>query len=244
MYATNFNEINSDDSITINDISSCSIMSITDDSSQISLESSEEIEEFYISKCRTVKWMKSPVQHNSKFRAENIIRESAGLTSYGRHVSNIEDSFYLFDKKIMKKIMKYTNKYASSRNPTWNPIVFEEFKKFIRLMILLGVYKSKVEPLTAIWDEIEGRPIVRKVMSLKRYRAILRYLCFDDVSRRNKKEKGTPYNEVFDMFRKRMPLGLIPGESVTVDEQLVNLFGRCSFKNYIPSKPGKYGIKI
>ena len=31
---------------------------------------------------------------------------------------------------------------------------------------------------------------------------------------------------------------------MTVDEQLCNTRGRCSFKSYIPSKPGKYGIKI
>lgn len=31
---------------------------------------------------------------------------------------------------------------------------------------------------------------------------------------------------------------------MTVDEQLCNTKGRCSFKSYIPTKPGKYGIKI
>ena len=34
------------------------------------------------------------------------------------------------------------------------------------------------------------------------------------------------------------------GPSITVDEQLVCFRGRCPFKQYIPSKPGKYGIKI
>ena len=31
---------------------------------------------------------------------------------------------------------------------------------------------------------------------------------------------------------------------MTVDEQLVCFRGRCPFRQYIPSKPGKYGIKI
>lgn len=31
---------------------------------------------------------------------------------------------------------------------------------------------------------------------------------------------------------------------MTVDECLVPFRGRCSFKQYIPSKPGKYGLKI
>ena len=35
-----------------------------------------------------------------------------------------------------------------------------------------------------------------------------------------------------------------PGPEVTVDERLVPYRGRRPFKQYIPSKPGKYGIKI
>ena len=31
---------------------------------------------------------------------------------------------------------------------------------------------------------------------------------------------------------------------MTVDEQLVAFRGRCSFKQYMPKKPSKYGIKI
>jgi len=31
---------------------------------------------------------------------------------------------------------------------------------------------------------------------------------------------------------------------VAIDEQLVPFRGRCKFKQYMPSKPAKYGIKI
>ena len=36
----------------------------------------------------------------------------------------------------------------------------------------------------------------------------------------------------------------VPGPNLTVDEQLVMFRGRCVFHQYMPSKPGKYGIKI
>lgn len=35
-----------------------------------------------------------------------------------------------------------------------------------------------------------------------------------------------------------------PSANLTVDEQLDGFRGRCSFKQYIPSKPDPYGIKI
>jgi hypothetical protein len=46
------------------------------------------------------------------------------------------------------------------------------------------------------------------------------------------------------MFQATLPQIFRPGSDVTVDEQLVATRGRCSFRQYIPSKPGKYGIKI
>ncbi|GBP47724.1 PiggyBac transposable element-derived protein 4 [Eumeta japonica] len=36
----------------------------------------------------------------------------------------------------------------------------------------------------------------------------------------------------------------LPGENLTIDEQLVPFRGRVSFKQYLPSKPDKYGMKI
>ena len=34
------------------------------------------------------------------------------------------------------------------------------------------------------------------------------------------------------------------GAFVTVDEQLIPFQGRCSFRQYMPSKPDKYGMKL
>jgi hypothetical protein len=36
----------------------------------------------------------------------------------------------------------------------------------------------------------------------------------------------------------------MPGGSFTVDEQLIPSRGCCIFRQYIPSKPGKYGLKL
>ncbi len=42
----------------------------------------------------------------------------------------------------------------------------------------------------------------------------------------------------------RLPLIYNPGPEVTVDERLVAFRGRCNFKQYMPKKPAKYGIKM
>ena len=52
-------------------------------------------------------------------------------------------------------------------------------------------------------------------------------------------------SEIFwDAFTKNLSDHYIPGPFITIDEQLVPFRGRCSFIQYLPSKPDKYGIKI
>jgi len=38
--------------------------------------------------------------------------------------------------------------------------------------------------------------------------------------------------------------GLVPGTNTCIDEQLYSYRGRCAFKQYMPSKPAKCGIKF
>ncbi|KAJ8358228.1 hypothetical protein AAFF_G00021470 [Aldrovandia affinis] len=46
------------------------------------------------------------------------------------------------------------------------------------------------------------------------------------------------------MWEGRLGLLFNPGQDICVDEQLVPFRGRCRFRQYIPNKPAKYGIKI
>jgi len=48
----------------------------------------------------------------------------------------------------------------------------------------------------------------------------------------------------FELWVKSFQDCYIPNENLTVDEQLVTFRGRCPFRQFIPSKPGKYGMKI
>ncbi|KAJ4947870.1 hypothetical protein JOQ06_009901, partial [Pogonophryne albipinna] len=72
-------------------------------------------------------------------------------------------------------------------------------------------------------------------------------LRFDDrLTRpaRYKKDKLTAFRNMWDNWTECLPLLFNPGEDICVDEQLVAFRGRCKFRQYIPSKPAKYGLKI
>ncbi|KAJ8937356.1 hypothetical protein NQ314_011901 [Rhamnusium bicolor] len=61
---------------------------------------------------------------------------------------------------------------------------------------------------------------------------------------RKKIDKLASIREFFDLFLGNCKTGSSPSENVTIDEKLEGFRGKCSFRQYIPSKPNKYGIKI
>jgi len=84
-------------------------------------------------------------------------------------------------------------------------------------------------------------------MARNRFTAISRCIRFDDAAahRRTKStDKLAPIRDIFELWVKSFQDCYIPNENVTVDKQLVIFRGRCPFRQFIFSKPGKYGIKI
>ena len=47
-----------------------------------------------------------------------------------------------------------------------------------------------------------------------------------------------------EMFSTKCRSNNNPSSYLTIDEQLVTFKGRCPFKMFIPSKPGKYRMKV
>lgn len=109
------------------------------------------------------------------------------------------------------------------------------------------MYRSHGEALESLWDDRKGRPLFKSTMSLRRFQNISRVIRFDkksDRSERRFRDKLAPIRDFWSRWETNLRKIFNPGEYVTVDEQLVTYRGRCPFKQYIPSKPGKYGIKI
>jgi hypothetical protein len=96
-----------------------------------------------------------------------------------------------------------------------------------------------------VWSP-DGRVDFPTTMSYNRFRDIRRYLRFDDKSTRCQRvsDKLAPVSELWAAFKHNINGAMIPGPFLTVDERLAPFRGRCSFIQYMPSKPAKYGIKL
>ena len=174
------------------------------------------------------------------------IRQSPGPTRFAKsQCSEISDTFTLFLRSSQQKtICQWTNhKEAIIYGSSWKPLDDREFKVFLGVVILIDIYKFNNESVAQLWSTLDGQPIFNRSTSRERYRQILRVFRFDDAqSRRHhrSRDKLQPIRKVFetrDSYLSDFYYTCRP--SIRVNKQLVG-----HFKQYLSSKPGKYGIKI
>lgn len=118
---------------------------------------------------------------------------------------------------------------------------------FIGLTLLAGGEKSWDVALRELFMDPLQNPIYKATMSIKRYEDIRRVIRFDDKRTRALRQETdhmAAFRYVWDCFLDNCRRRFIPSDCVTIDEQLVPFRGRCKFRQYMPSKPTKYGIKI
>lgn len=156
-------------------------------------------------------------------------------------------AFLLFIEPLEETIIQMTNKYGSENHKDWELIDIPTLRAYLGLLILAGVYRSNNESLEELWDDSEGRPIFKATMQIRRFTRITESLRFDDKRTRPQRQARDKLSAIRDIFEKwvtQCKKCYNPGESVTVDEQMVPFRGRCPFRQYMKSKPDSYGIKI
>lgn len=172
-----------------------------------------------------------------------------GPTRYAiSRIHNVASSFDLFfTPDMIQLIEQMTNLHGRRSVSGWSDVDAQEIQAYMGLLILAGVYRSKGESTRSLWDDQSGRPVFRATMSHKRFQMLCANLRFDDrLTRpyRYREDKLSAFRNMWDKWTERLPLLFNPGDDICVDEQLVPFRGRCKFRQYMPSKPAKYGLKI
>lgn len=206
-------------------------------------------------------WSTKPLEVTRRLK-RNIVTGKPGPTKYASTAKSNIDFLELFLTKEMKSaILNFSNEHAKKvyeiwniKHPNlprreWDNFTETEFDAFLGLLILAGVYKSQRENIKDIWskDESIRRNIFTATLSRERFQHFIWYLRFDDKSTRRERlstDKLAHIRHIWDLFVLNCKRAFTPYETVTVDEQLVSFRGRCSFKQYIKSKPARYGLKI
>lgn len=207
----------------------------------------------YIAKDGTV-WSAKPSLQR-KVMSRNLLREQGGPHRSTRYLDEKESFKCLLNQSIYDTVLKMTNKKieahlsskrATSDNTTIQLVTEDELDAFLGLLIYAGVHQSNNEEISELWG-LHSLPLFKATMAKNRFQEILRFIRFDDSATRPERlkvDKAAAISEVFGLLNKALQSMFKPYECLTVDEQLYAYRGRLKFKQYIPSKPAKYGIKV
>lgn len=162
----------------------------------------------------------------------------------------------LFEPNFFDVMAEQTNLYASQRqrraginDSSWTPTDAQEVRAFVAINILMGLHK--VPNTDAYWSmddrlRVDG---IARIMPKNRYKKLNQYLHIT-----NNDDQPPRDNPNFDPFFKISSLANMlsytfrfhykPHRELTVDEAMVAFNGRHFLKQYVPSKPTKWGFKV
>ncbi|XP_059394627.1 piggyBac transposable element-derived protein 4-like [Carassius carassius] len=226
--------------------------STDEEESEEESEVTADTETAYQSKNGNILWTSKtpPQRQRGRFPAHRIIRMTPGPTRLAcANAKDIRSTFELFFPDDIKQILIEMTNLEGKRvsGAAWKKLDWTDLQAFLGVSILAGVYRSHHEAIDGLWHAESGRPIFRATMSLKSFKSLSRIFCFykkDKKHSQQKTDKLAPVRTIWDKWVQRLPLFYNPVPNVTVGECLVRFRGLCPFKQYMPSKPGKYGIKI
>ncbi|XP_056108635.1 piggyBac transposable element-derived protein 4-like [Rhinichthys klamathensis goyatoka] len=222
----------------------------TDEEQSSSDEGPAEVTVSFWSKDGTLSWSSSPPMRQGRFSSENVMKMKPGLTRYAiSRIDDIQSCFNLFVTEPIENIVISMTNLEGRRvfKDKWKTVDSTDIQAYMGLLIMAGVYRSRNESTDSLWDADTGRAIFRATMSQQTSHVLSRVIRFDNRETRHQRhqnDKLAPIRELWDKWVERLPLIYNPGPAVTVDERLVAFRGRCRFKQYIPNKPAKYGIKL
>ncbi|CAF1042022.1 unnamed protein product [Rotaria sordida] len=116
------------------------------------------------------------------------------------------------------------------------------------LLLLAGLLGKSKTNLKCLWRRSPLESLIFKAtMSRSRFEKMMSCLRFDDETTREERKKIDKFaavREIWSYFENNLKTCYTPGSYVTIDEQLLGFRGNCPFRQFIPKKPDKYGLKF
>lgn len=178
-------------------------------------------------------------------------------------ITDIEDPLeyfgLFFDSNILSKVVVETNRYAdiyfetavltpSSRYLKWESTDEKEIQRFIALLLLQGLVDKPVERWYWSKRPILSTPFYGKVMSSARYSLLMKFLHFENSGESDAANhphyKLRKIYDVHNLLVKNFKSVYTPEKNISIDESLIGYKGNLGWKQYIPTKRARFGMKL
>ena len=157
---------------------------------------------------------------------------------------------------VMDIIVSETNNYYDycerrravlpfSRMKRWSDCDVRDMWVFLGLILLMPLVKK--HNLMDYWDAKDSLlhvPTFGKYMKRDRFFLLLRFLHFQNIETEDRTDALRKIRPVYSLLRQNFSRFFRPFQKLVIDESLVLFKGRLSFKQYIPSKRHRFGIKL
>lgn len=209
----------------------------------------------YLSKNGAVKWNIEEPPRSVRTRSHNIITERPGPINEAKDAqTSLECWVLMYPDNVLEQVVVYTNIYITAiqnkfqRERDCLPTDLIELKALLGLLYYFGKLRGAHLNTNDFWaTDGTGSDICIATMSRQRFHFLLRCLRFDDINTRQQRrqsDKLAAIRDFFTGFVTRIKKHYCLGDTVTIDEKLEPFRGRCPFRQYMPNKPARYGIKI
>ena len=193
-------------------------------------------------------WKSTPFRRTRTPEA-NTFRPPANRIPNTGNAHTPVDVYNLFlSRNIILEIVACTNEEGRrQRGEQWKKTDFMEMEALFGVLLFIGAQKQSKASTEKIWTPLIGQDYVRATMGRNRYFELMNALRFDHKDSRRQRlqsDKLAHFRRIHEMHEQNLKTHYNPGAYLTVDEQLMPFRGRCSFIQYMPSKPAKYGLKL
>lgn len=165
--------------------------------------------------------------------------------------------FYLFlPQSFYDTLAEETNRYARQKieakgtpDPLWYPTTPAEMRGYMSILIMMGI---KRQPRFWCYWSTDPRfvdPWISSVMPKTRFLKLNQYVHLRDTSNTPGRDSPQydPLYKVRPFINLIAPLfeaNFLPGRELSINEAMIGYKGRIFFKQYMPTKPTKWGIKV
>ena len=207
------------------------------------LEDSEEIEDF-----------------NFSDSFDHSFDHSFDLTSNHHYFERKSTYLDLFlTEELLELIVDYTNRRAQthyqshkkkrrSHTIKWNNLTIVELKAFLSILSHMGLMRAA--NLDFYWsnDKTFRYPGIADIMSRDRFKSINKFIYYTDPDpytlSQNTKDPFMKFRTLFDAVNDSCQDHWNRTDKLTIDESMIEFFGRHSGKVFMPNKPVKNGFKV
>jgi len=232
------------------------VSSLDDDFDGMHLESESSDEEMAVDEVNSSGWYEIEPEPDAEFVEDYGLVEEVVSASEDNTINPIDCYRHFITDEIIDLMVRETNRYAEQYSQTheisrrskfrqWKSTNNQEMWKFFGIIIEMGLVQ--MPKLKYYWSssQLYRLDIIRNSMSRERFELLLKFWHFTNNNNKNSdQDRLFKVRPLLDLLKERFTSVYMPGSVVSIDESMVPWRGRLSFKQYIPGKAHKYGVKI